>query len=620
MRTDISYGKSSYFLNNKSDRPLNKILIVIVILGVLMYIATQFDNINNNELINYDYIAIVKEYIRGIENKVNTSKFGSLDTNTTYYFPITCVEPEKEVKSSIKFVDGQTYVVVTHGQLGFDYYWVSKDESNAGIHLTYEDSLDYDKLFSNVDKINTDVGVGGRDKIKILKNNCKIEDADEKNARLNIPDRGTMFDAEIKQDEETKPNEETKPDEEIKPNEEVPKKTTLYEVLQNEAEIGKYAEMYHGAHKDSMYGTGGKRIYYWNSSNSENINIILDKNNVIFAGFCWQTVRTTDTGGVKMIYNGLPSSDGKCNNKGKSAQIGTSEFNSSDTSPAYAGYMYNPTSATKYMSKYEHPNFPTGSYKFGTSFTYQNGKYKLKNIIEFPTWSSSYGKINNHHYTCFNEKGECATLYYIYYSDGYWMRYINLSEGKSVEDALNEMLWSDNVNLEDSKIKKVIDTWYEKNMKNYSSYLEDTIFCNDRSIVELNGWDPNGGNMTTYNSLYFKNKSINLDLSCINDTDKFSVSNPKAKLKYKVGLISNPEMNLIGRDYSFGTGESYWLASPIKFNERVNAHYIGSNGWLTSEGDNSVSIVRGVRPAISLKPGTEYISGDGSKDKPYIVK
>ena len=32
----------------------------------------------------------------------------------------------------------------------------------------------------------------------------------------------------------------------------------------------------------------------------------VDDNNVIFANKCWKTVRTTDTGGVKLIYNGLP--------------------------------------------------------------------------------------------------------------------------------------------------------------------------------------------------------------------------------------------------------------------------------------------------------------------------
>ena len=33
----------------------------------------------------------------------------------------------------------------------------------------------------------------------------------------------------------------------------------------------------------------------------------IDYNNVLFANKCWKTVRTTDTGGVKLIYNGLPN-------------------------------------------------------------------------------------------------------------------------------------------------------------------------------------------------------------------------------------------------------------------------------------------------------------------------
>lgn len=33
----------------------------------------------------------------------------------------------------------------------------------------------------------------------------------------------------------------------------------------------------------------------------------IDNNNVIFAGFCWKMVRTTSTGGVKLLYNGVAS-------------------------------------------------------------------------------------------------------------------------------------------------------------------------------------------------------------------------------------------------------------------------------------------------------------------------
>ena len=35
----------------------------------------------------------------------------------------------------------------------------------------------------------------------------------------------------------------------------------------------------------------------------------MNKINVSFANYCWQIIRTTDTGGVKIIYNGLTSED-----------------------------------------------------------------------------------------------------------------------------------------------------------------------------------------------------------------------------------------------------------------------------------------------------------------------
>ena len=67
----------------------------------------------------------------------------------------------------------------------------------------------------------------------------------------------------------------------------------------------------------------------------------VDNNNVKFGGFCWKIVRTTSTGGVKLIYNGEPDTDGNCTNTtGKSTQIGTSKFNQYYSSPADVGYMY----------------------------------------------------------------------------------------------------------------------------------------------------------------------------------------------------------------------------------------------------------------------------------------
>ena len=49
-------------------------------------------------------------------------------------------------------------------------------------------------------------------------------------------------------------------------------------------------------------------------------------NNVIFSNQCWKIVRTTDTGGVKLVYNGKPGSDGSCKNTGTASEIKKSEY------------------------------------------------------------------------------------------------------------------------------------------------------------------------------------------------------------------------------------------------------------------------------------------------------
>ncbi len=57
------------------------------------------------------------------------------------------------------------------------------------------------------------------------------------------------------------------------------------------------------------------------------------------------------------------------------------------------------------------------------------------------------------------------------------------------------MLYKDDVNTNNSTIKSAIDNWYSNNMTQYTNYLEDTVWCNDRSMdnKESNGWNPAGG-------------------------------------------------------------------------------------------------------------------------------
>ena len=66
---------------------------------------------------------------------------------------------------------------------------------------------------------------------------------------------------------------------------------TLYNTIKREYIMNDYyAHEYTGLHQDSVSGTGDKKIYYWRAATNNAATTILDKNNVIFGGFCWQTI------------------------------------------------------------------------------------------------------------------------------------------------------------------------------------------------------------------------------------------------------------------------------------------------------------------------------------------
>ncbi len=653
-------------------------------------------------------------------------------------------------------------------------------------------------------------------------------------------------------------------------------KPTLYNTLKEAAKEETYAKEYIGNHKDSFTEDSTQKIYHWYGSDDTNGMAILDKNNVIFAGQCWQMIRTTDTGGVKMIYNGEVENNQCLNTRGTHAgyskrttqsmsttyyygtnynydstaksftlsgtvttgtiktgqytckqtsagatcttlyyvdvlssgtnyyvlplntnshysQFGELQFNQQGKSPADVGYMYNTryTADSRYMmtqkymlSKYvissntwyadefkydsktglyslvnpyqisstaDYPSLvgkytfmsstktSTYSYvyyitavsgtnifyfdmRYGSALKYYNdkyiygdsyidngdGTYTINNPIAFERkdWSTNYSNVkskyvcenatnntcddlwyilstssetgmhyvrvantykyakdfeykidpddgiykyflndeeavsfyditndmnnkslNNAHYTCFNTTGKCTEISYIYHFSGATPYYINIRDGKSVEDAKNEMLYNDNINTTSSTIKTGIDAWYENYLLKYSDYLEDTIFCNDRSQSNsgTNGWNPNGGSLSTIMYFYGSN-----DLSCPNVTDQFSTLNSKAKLKYKVGLMSYREIDLLGNNNVRNTDQSYFLGSPSFFSNTPVGVWgilsvksqVGRDEWVYHIGelaDFSVNYENGVRPAVSLKPGTEYVDGDGSMANPYIV-
>ena len=379
----------------------------------------------------------------------------------------------------------------------------------------------------------------------------------------------------------------------------------LYDVLKNEAESNGLAKEYTGEHHDSFTKEPSKKIYHWYAPSNQGNNTswqVKDKWNVIFVDFCWQMIRTTDTGGVKLLYNGVPN-EGKCRDTTLDDDIGNSAFSTSSYSLAFVGYMYNPD--TLILSNQE---AAASNSIYGNGVIYDGENYTLTNT------STTFD--NTHHYTCNNSTGVCSAVRYYLALNGY---YIEINDGRTIEDCIYDMLSADNVNKTNSTIKTFIDNWYESNMTNYTNKIEDTIYCNDRTIKDLGGWDPNGELKPT---LSFNSEDDNKNLSCINETDKFSINNPKARLKYPIGLLTSQEV-LLFEDYSIlqeGTDPwftSYWLINPANFyNSSSYVRSVNSSGY---PGVGFVANTYGVRPVVSLKPGTRYSVGDGSKNNPYVI-
>ena len=204
-----------------------------------------------------------------------------------------------------------------------------------------------------------------------------------------------------------------------------------------------------------------------------------------------------------------------------------------------------------------------------------------------------------------------------------------MTNGKKPIDLLDE-IFNGNINVKDSTAKTKIDEWYKNNMISYASQLEDTVFCNDRTYYnfDTSGWNKDYSNYDKW--LYYgSHQRLSNDtpsLVCPRQIDKFTVSNDKGNggLTYPVGLITADEATYAG-GVMLQTNKSYYLfnehlnsyLSPCGFNYMYSTEFgLNSGGY---SGIYNINSTFNLRPVVSLKVGTNYISGNGSSEKPFII-
>ena len=200
---------------------------------------------------------------------------------------------------------------------------------------------------------------------------------------------------------------------------------------------------------------------------------------------------------------------------------------------------------------------------------------------------------------------------------------MTLTNGKKIENALDEML---NNNTTNSNIKDVVDNWYENNMTNVTEYLENAIYCNNRHIESLAGWNPSGGGITSW--LQFNDYS-NYRLTCQDKKDQFTLKVDSGgtlgygnnALDYPVGLLTSKEFYLArsGSDTNYlNNDDYYWLLSPFTFHYDSDAdvRFVRSGSMYGRD----VNDASGARPAVSLSTKVKLSGeGNGTVESPYIL-
>ena len=193
-------------------------------------------------------------------------------------------------------------------------------------------------------------------------------------------------------------------------------------------------------------------------------------------------------------------------------------------------------------------------------------------------------------------------------------------------------------NINNSTIKKYVDSWYENNIKGtgYEQYLSDNLFCNSREFGDYNvlsnyGY---GKNNTTYRGAYGPWSATNITnnfkmtLKCLYKNDSLTFKDIKignSSLKYSISLLTKSEetlgggYNTVNEKYYLYIGNEYYSLSPDSFvleNGGAKLRVTREDGALSWTATSNQ--VLGVKPVINLKQGA-LKTGNGTITNAYLV-
>ena len=284
---------------------------------------------------------------------------------------------------------------------------------------------------------------------------------------------------------------------------------------------------------------------------------------------CWRIVRTTASGGVKMIYNGKYSTGttaNSCANATTNAQLTTKSFNNNSQSIIAVGYTFNS------VYKTTTDDTPYGTL-FGTNSNYSGNTTDstIKDYIE-NTWFNSTSGISAYESILEPNAGYC--------------------NDRSINGISND----NDIIGPYSGAKDYLFMAYSRNMNINKT---PSLRCprDEADVYTISAADKNN-NVDTYGG--------------------------NGQLKYPVALLTADEARFAGSatPYHYNSylrsGYNFWLLSPRYRNSNGNVYgnYVDAVGYINN---NGISYHFGVRPTISLIHLAVVSSGTGTAVDPFII-
>ncbi|MCQ2571181.1 MAG: InlB B-repeat-containing protein [Candidatus Saccharibacteria bacterium] len=384
----------------------------------------------------------------------------------------------------------------------------------------------------------------------------------------------------------------------------------------------------------NKYTEDGTDVYYYRGEVSNNY--------AVWGGLCWRIIRTTSTGGIKLLYAGertwgeTEDGDFELINECIADDDQVYAFDDDIVLTKYndklgfanVGYMAGVQFEAKTML------VENGAFYIYKNYTRDGASYVLdgendgtkypdnESVFRNSTGDYKYICVENERYDYDSDKVYCDKIGLFEQSSQGVITYLDMGDYESEESIIAAML----SNQTDSNQKKIIEKWFEKaDLAQYEDELEDAIFCNDRSFKAE---DLIGGNtvMAAGIRLDSRNGGVNPSLDCINKNDSFTKDdtvNGNGLLKHKVGIMTADEIALTGNGHGYVHFDYF---SPLLSMTPASASvYFGSQVYEADTRSVSTTPSKSdrdyfLRPVVSVKSDMEVETGNGLPKSPFVIK